>query len=50
MFKCECEACGYTVRNAHKWLETAGAPVCPTKGHAPMRHDPLDGDDPADDD
>ena len=26
MLKCECQACGYTVRTARKWLETAGAP------------------------
>ena len=45
MFKCECEACGYTVRTARKWLETAGAPVCPIEGHGPMQHDPLDSDD-----
>ena len=27
MLKCECQACGYTVRTARKWLETAGAPL-----------------------
>jgi hypothetical protein len=27
MLKCECLACGYTVRTARKWLETAGAPL-----------------------
>jgi hypothetical protein len=26
MLKCKCQACGYTVRTARKWLETAGAP------------------------
>ena len=48
MLKCECQACGYTVRTARKWLETAGAPLCPIEGHGPMRHGPLDsdGDDP----
>jgi len=48
MLKCECQACGYTVRTARKWLETAGAPLCPIEGHGPMRHEPLDsdGDDP----
>ena len=44
MLKCECVACGYTVRTARKWLDTAGAPLCPIKGHGPMHHDPI-GDD-----
>ena len=48
MLKCECQACGYTVRTARKWLETVGAPLCPIEGHGRMHHDPLDsdGDDP----
>jgi hypothetical protein len=33
------------VRTARKWLETAGASVCPIEEHGPMRHEPLDGDD-----
>lgn len=41
MLKCECSTCGYTVRTARKWLETAGAPLCPVQGHGPMRHDPV---------
>lgn len=41
MLKCECSTCGYTVRTARKWLETAGAPLCPVEGHGPMRHDPV---------
>jgi hypothetical protein len=44
LLKCECQACGYTVRTARKWLETAGAPLCPISGHGPMRHEPLDED------
>ena len=48
MLKCECPACGYTVRTARKWLETAGAPLCPIPGHGAMRHDPLDGDEEED--
>ena len=44
MLKCECQACGYTVRTARKWLETAGAPLCPIPGHGAMRHAPLDED------
>jgi len=50
MLKCECVTCGYTVRTARKWLEEAGAPVCPTEGHGVMRHDPLDADEGADED
>lgn len=48
LLKCECETCGYTVRTARKWLETIGAPLCPTAGHGAMRHDLLDDgeDDP----
>jgi hypothetical protein len=30
MIKCSCEGCGYTVRTTQKWLEDAGAPICPT--------------------
>ncbi|WP_088183877.1 transcription elongation protein SprT [Sphingobium sp. Z007] len=45
MLKCECQACGYTVRTARKWLETAGAPLCPIAGHGPMLHDPLGPDE-----
>lgn len=47
MLKCECATCGYTVRTARKWLETAGAPLCPVDGHGPMRHDAPDSDDEA---
>lgn len=36
MIKCECEHCGYSVRTTRKWLEEAGAPICPLKGHGPM--------------
>ena len=46
LLKCECAMCGYTVRTAHKWLEQAGAPLCPIEGHGPMQHDPFDEDDP----
>lgn len=48
MLKCECPACGYTVRTARKWLETAGAPLCPIPGHGAMRHEPLGDDDEED--
>jgi hypothetical protein len=29
MVKCACEECGYTARTTKKWLEEAGAPICP---------------------
>ncbi|KMS50395.1 transcription elongation protein SprT [Novosphingobium barchaimii LL02] len=45
MLKCECQACGYTVRTARKWLETAGAPLCPIADHGAMHHDRLDSDE-----
>jgi hypothetical protein len=40
MLKCECPQCGYTVRTARKWLETAGAPICPVD-QISMEHEPL---------
>jgi len=30
LVKCECDGCGYTVRTTRKWIEAAGAPICPT--------------------
>jgi len=36
MLKCECEECGYTVRTTRKWLDEAGTPICPRKGHGRM--------------
>ena len=44
MLKCECGTSGYTVRTARKWLEQAGAPLCPIEGHGQMSHEPLDDD------
>src|SRR3546814_11502385 len=44
MLKCECATCGYTVRTARKWLELAGAPLCPIEDHGRMQHKPLDDD------
>ena len=44
MLKCECATCGYTVRTARKWLEQAGAPLCPIEDHGQMSHEPLDDD------
>ncbi|OJV33245.1 transcription elongation protein SprT [Sphingomonas sp. 67-36] len=49
MLKCECATCGYTVRTARKWLELAGAPLCPIEDHGVMQHEPLDDDDEGDD-
>ncbi|WCP16226.1 hypothetical protein sphantq_04722 (plasmid) [Sphingobium sp. AntQ-1] len=42
MLKCECATCGYTVRTARKWLELAGAPLCPIEDHGQMEHELLD--------
>jgi hypothetical protein len=30
MIKCACPMCGYTARTTRKWLDAAGAPICPT--------------------
>ena len=32
--KCQCTECGYIVRTARRWIETAGPPLCPQ--HGPM--------------
>ena len=45
MLKCECQTCGYTVRTTRKWLETAGAPLCPIAGHGSMCHEMLEHED-----
>ena len=29
LVKCECKTCGYIVRTPFKWIEAAGAPLCP---------------------
>jgi hypothetical protein len=34
--KCECADCGYTVRVTAKWIDEAGAPLCPCNS-APMQ-------------
>jgi hypothetical protein len=34
-----------TVRTARKWLELAGAPLCPIEDHGVMQHEPLDDDE-----
>jgi hypothetical protein len=30
--KCSCSNCGYTVHTTRKWLDLAGAPLCPKHG------------------
>lgn len=30
LLKCECKACGYIARVTRKWIDAAGAPVCPS--------------------
>ena len=45
MLKCACATCGYTVRTARKWLELAGAPLCPIEDHGVMQHEALDDDE-----
>ena len=46
LIKCECAKCEYTARVTRKWLEF-GAPICPLKGHGPMKFDKdvLEGED-----
>jgi len=29
LLKCQCAECGYTIRTTAKWIEAAGAPLCP---------------------
>lgn len=45
LHKCDCHACGYTMRISSKWLKLA-TPRCPL-GHGDMTHDflPLEGED-----
>ena len=38
LIKCECAECGYTVRAARSWLDSAGAPICPLDNQ-PMEFD-----------
>jgi hypothetical protein len=47
MVKCECKACGYSLRTSRKWLNEAGAPLCPCNGE-PMHFEiseELEGDE-----
>jgi hypothetical protein len=49
MIKCECTDCGYVVRTSAKWLEEAGAPLCPCNKKA-MRYELPDDEDDEDED
>src|SRR6266446_6558581 len=31
-FECACSACGYAVHTTRRWLDLAGAPLCPKHG------------------
>lgn len=44
MLKVFCPECGYTVRVARKWLDTAGAPLCPAH-QVPLEGEGLDQDE-----
>lgn len=48
LLKAECETCGYTVRLARKWIEDAGAPICPRRGHGAMLCEAATDDDEPD--
>ena len=37
--KCACPTCGYVVRTARKWIDSAGPPYCPQ--HGPMLAEPI---------
>lgn len=45
LLKCECDICGYLCRVTSKWIDSAGAPVCPTC----MRNMTLEGEEGGDD-
>jgi hypothetical protein len=40
LIKCTCGNCGYTVHTTRKWLELAGAPVCPRHGQMEVERMP----------
>jgi hypothetical protein len=48
MVKCECKECGYVVRTSRKWLDDAGAVLCPCNSK-PMSFELPDADADADD-
>jgi hypothetical protein len=48
MIKCECSACGYIARTSRKWIDEAGAPLCPSHSDEPMTYvipPDLEGDE-----
>ena len=51
LIKCECPDCGYVCRTTRKWIDDAGAPICPQHRTAAMRYeipDDLDHDEEGD--
>ena len=52
MKKCVCEACGYTVRLAKKWIDEVGLPICPggtaEKPHGPTKSELPEAEEPED--
>lgn len=44
LLKCECEDCGYNVRVTRKWVESSGAPICPTD-QVSMKCDAIEGEE-----
>jgi hypothetical protein len=44
MVKCECSPCGYIARTSQKWIDKAGAPLCPCNKQ-PMKFDAPEGED-----
>lgn len=44
LLKCECETCGYNVRVTRKWVESSGAPICPTD-EVSMICDAIEGEE-----
>lgn len=49
LVKVECRSCGYIARVTRKWLDNAGAPLCPCN-ERPMLEEGAEGDDPEDED
>jgi hypothetical protein len=49
MVKCGCKKCGYACRTSRKWLDDAGAPLCPCNAK-PMHFDLPPELEPEDDD
>jgi hypothetical protein len=39
--RCACDNCGYTVHTTRKWLNLAGAPLCPKHGQMEVEKTPY---------